>query len=409
MTDYAVRAMSLSKRFDLGKRVKSGVKERIVTRSNPMVQSVRQERIFWALKDATFDVERGTSFGIIGHNGSGKSTALKVLSGIYRPTEGVVEVNGRASSMLELGAGFHPDLTGRENIVLNGSILGLTRREIEAAMDDIIDFAGIEGFVDTPVKYYSSGMYVRLGFSVAVKVRPEILMVDEIIAVGDEEFQRKCFSYLHDLRRNGATIMIVSHSMEIIQDLCHNAVWLDHGRVRALGDSRTVVKQYINSVNQAEAGALGPTQMQTGAVRVGTGEVKITKVEFLDGAHAPGSLLIGDESGTIRLHYQADEPVDEASFGIDIYNDVGICIVASNSDSAGRVSIPPGRGHVDFVMPRVLLKQGDYELSTSVGGQRHFFDLLTRAFQFRVRDSHPAHGGVVRVEGSWSLSLEGRR
>ena len=409
MTDYAVRARGLSKRFDLGKRVKAGVKERVVTRRSRIVQTTQQDQIFWALKDATFDVERGTSFGIIGHNGSGKSTALKVLSGIYRPTEGFVEVNGRASSMLELGAGFHPDLTGRENIVLNGSILGLTRREIDASMEDIIDFAGIEGFIDTPVKYYSSGMYVRLGFSVAVKVRPEVLMVDEIIAVGDEEFQRKCFSYLHDLRRDGATIMIVSHSMSIIQDLCQEAVWLDHGRVRALGDSRTVVKEYIDSVNQAESDADRPADVQAGVRRVGTGEVKVTEVEFLDGSRTSGSLLIGDESGTIRMHYEAAEAVDDVTFGFGIYNDVGICVQASTSDVAGKVRVPSGRGHVDFVMPRVLLKQGDYELSTSVAGQRHFFDHLSRAFQFRVRDSRPADGGVVRVDGSWTFALEGQR
>ena len=213
MTDYAIRAENVSKRFRIGSRSKAGLKERLVQRRGRRPEALD----LWALRDATFSVERGDAMGIIGHNGSGKSTALKVLAGIYRPTSGRVEVNGRVAALLELGAGFHPELTGRENIVLNGTLLGLNRREIDAATEEIIDFSGIANFIDTPVKYYSSGMYVRLGFAIAVQVRPEILMIDEILAVGDEEFQRKCFDYLSSLRRDGATVLIDPMSLEYMK------------------------------------------------------------------------------------------------------------------------------------------------------------------------------------------------
>jgi lipopolysaccharide transport system ATP-binding protein len=214
VTGVAVSLESVSKRFWLAQERRTSLKERVVRGRAPSGKEL------WALKDASFEVPQGTTFGLIGHNGSGKSTALKVISGIYRPTSGEVTVNGKLSALLELGAGFHGDLSGRENIRLNGSILGMSRREIEAAMDEIIDFSGLEDFIDTPVKVYSSGMYVRLGFAIAVTVRPDVLAIDEIIAVGDEEFQRKCFDHLHSLRRNGTTILLVSHSLSVLEELC---------------------------------------------------------------------------------------------------------------------------------------------------------------------------------------------
>src|SRR5664279_764391 len=223
MTDPAVRVVGVSKKFTLHTERRNSVKERLVR------GRARTDGDFWALRDVSFEVPRGTTFGLIGHNGSGKSTMLKLLAGVHRPTSGSIITDGRISALLELGAGFHGELTGRENIFLNGSILGLSKRQIEQSMDKIIDFADIGDFIDAPVKVYSSGMYVRLGFSIAVTVEPEILIVDEIIAVGDEEFQRKCFDYLYELRRHGTTIVIVSHSLPIVADLCDNGAWLDHG------------------------------------------------------------------------------------------------------------------------------------------------------------------------------------
>ena len=246
MNDVAIAADGLSKRFLLHRERRTGLKERFV-RGKP---AAAQE--FWALRDASFVVPKGTTFGLIGQNGSGKSTTLKVLAGIYRPTSGTVEVNGRVSALLELGAGFHGELTGRENIRLNGAILGLNNRQITAAMDSIIDFAGIGHFIDEPVKVYSSGMFVRLGFAVAISLDPEILIVDEVIAVGDEEFQRKCFDYLFDLRRRGKTIVLVTHSLNFVRDLCDQAAWLEGGTVRQLGPARDVADAYVAAVDDRE-------------------------------------------------------------------------------------------------------------------------------------------------------------
>ena len=249
MADIAIDVDNLSKRFRLYSEKRNSIKERVVRRSGSRYSD------FWAVRDVSFQVERGTTFGLIGHNGSGKSTLLKMLAGIYRPTSGSIEAHGRISALLELGAGFHTELSGRENVYLNGAILGLSRKQIDDSMDEIVNFAGIGDFIDSPVKVYSSGMYVRLGFSIAVTTRPEILVVDEIIAVGDEEFQRKCFDYLYELRRQGTTIVIVSHSLSVVADLCDQGVWLDHGRMIASGDVRDVVDQYLQDVNEKEATA----------------------------------------------------------------------------------------------------------------------------------------------------------
>src|SRR5664280_107762 len=263
MTDFAIRAENLSKRFWLHTDRRTGLKERFIRGQAP------KGREFWALRDASFEIERGSTFGLLGQNGSGKSTTLKVLAGIYRPNGGRVIVNGRVSALLELGAGFHGELTGRENVRLNGAILGLSAKQIDAAMDRIIDFAAIGDFIDSPVKIYSSGMFVRLGFAIAVSLDPEILMVDEVIAVGDEEFQRKCFDHLFELRKRGTTIVLVTHSLGLIRDMCDQAAWLDHGEVRELGVAREVADRYIESVNDREVQAHHEVQPHQESAHVG--------------------------------------------------------------------------------------------------------------------------------------------
>ncbi len=336
MTDLAISAENLSKRFWLHRERRTGLKERVVRGRAPKAQE------FWALRDATFSVERGTTFGLIGENGSGKSTTLKVLAGIYRPTEGRVEVNGRVSALLELGAGFHGELTGRENIRLNGAILGLSGRQIDAAMDRIIDFAGIGDFIDSPVKIYSSGMFVRLGFAVAVSLDPEILMVDEVIAVGDEEFQRKCFDHLFELRKRGTTIVLVTHSLGLIRDLCDQAAWLDHGEVRELGAAREVADAYIASVNDrevhAEQGDPGATLSPNGAARLGSGEVRITSLEYLDADDDPTPVLLAGSACTIRMHFEARSLISQAVFGLGFLHESGANVAGPNS---GRVGSSP--------------------------------------------------------------------
>lgn len=208
---------------------------------------------FWALRDVSLRIPSGGMYGLIGHNGSGKSTLLKLVTGIYRPTSGSITTVGRIAALIELGAGFHPDMTGRENIRLNGAILGLTKKEIAAATDSIIEFSGLREFIDDPVKHYSSGMYVRLGFSVAVNVKPDVLLVDEVLAVGDEEFQRKCFDHLAALRKSGTTIVVVSHGLGQIESLCDEVTWLDHGQVAGSGPASRVVSAYLEKVNTDES------------------------------------------------------------------------------------------------------------------------------------------------------------
>ena len=245
MTVGSITVRGVSKKFRLERNRPSSLKEAVLR-----IGRGRDTDDFWVLRDIDLDIPAGSFFGLIGHNGSGKSTLLRLMAGIHRPTEGTIEATGRLSALLELGTGFHPDLTGRENVYLNGAMLGLTRKRMAASIDDIIDFSGIGDFIDEPVKIYSSGMYVRLGFAVAVNVEPEILLVDEVIAVGDEEFQRRCMSHMNRLRASGTTIVLVSHNTDLMIDLCDTVGWLDHGRLMTVGEPADVVAAYLAKVSE---------------------------------------------------------------------------------------------------------------------------------------------------------------
>ncbi len=246
MNTGSIHVRGVSKRFRLERNRPSSLKEALLRTGKK-----KDVDDFWALRDIDLDIEPGAFFGLIGHNGSGKSTLLRLMANIHAPTTGEIEATGRLSALLELGSGFHPDLTGRENVYLNGAMLGLSRRQMAESMDRIIEFSGIGEFIDEPVKIYSSGMYVRLGFAVAVNVDPEILLVDEVIAVGDEEFQRRCMDHMHQLRDKGTTIVLVSHNAGLMSRLCDRVGWLDHGRLLALGDATEVVDRYLAHVNSA--------------------------------------------------------------------------------------------------------------------------------------------------------------
>lgn len=246
MTVGAIRVDAVSKRFRLERNRPSSLKEAILRMGR-----TRDTDEFWGLQDINLEIASGSFFGLIGHNGSGKSTLLRLMAGIHRPTLGTVTATGRLAALLELGTGFHPDLTGRENVYLNGAMLGLTRRQMTVSMDEIIDFSGIGDFVDEPVKIYSSGMYVRLGFAVAVNVDPDILLIDEVMAVGDEEFQRKCLKHMDMLRANGTTVVLVSHSTDLMVE-CHEVGWLDHGRLVKVGAADDVVEAYLASVDMTD-------------------------------------------------------------------------------------------------------------------------------------------------------------
>ena len=392
MSDAAIRATALSKRFTVNRHRRSALKE-VATRGR-----APKGDEFWALRDATFEIRRGETYGIIGHNGSGKSTTLKVVSGIYRPTSGTVEVHGRLAALLELGAGFHPDLTGRENIFLNGAILGLSRAEVRAAFDAIVDFAGIGDFIDAPVKTYSSGMYVRLGFAIAINVRPDILVIDEVIAVGDEEFQRKCFDHLAALRREGATIVIVSHALSLIEEVCDSALWIDHGRVRATGGAGDVVRAYLGDVDAGEPARHGAS---TAARRIGSGAVVVEAVECVVGDLPPSGVLEHGRPGTVRLHYRAAQDVGAVVFGIGFFTEDGVGVAGPNSARNGAVDIPAGAGWVDFEMPAVLLAPGRYRVSTSVVAGAETCDFVERGFAVEVQGTETGEPGLVTHPGAF--------
>ena len=274
----AVELSGVGKRFLRQADRRNTLKERLVR------GRARNTQDFWAVKDINVQIPQGSVYGLIGHNGSGKSTLLKLITGIYRPSEGQITTDGRVAALIELGAGFHPDMTGRENIRLNGSILGLSKSEVSDAMETIIDFSGLRDFIDDPVKHYSSGMYVRLGFSVAVHMKPDVLLVDEVLAVGDEEFQRKCFDHLYTLRREGRTIVVVSHGLGQLEGLCDEVAWLDHGTVQEIGPATEVIGSYLRKVNAEEASAradIATTRDET-TMRAGSGVIRSRAVRLVD-------------------------------------------------------------------------------------------------------------------------------
>lgn len=275
---FAVELDGVGKRFLRHADRRNTLKERLVR------GRARNTQDFWAVKDVNVQIPKGSVYGLIGHNGSGKSTLLKLITGIYRPSEGQITTDGRVAALIELGAGFHPDMTGRENIRLNGSILGLSKSEVSDAMETIIDFSGLRDFIDDPVKHYSSGMYVRLGFSVAVHMKPDVLLVDEVLAVGDEEFQRKCFDHLYTLRREGRTIVVVSHGLGQLEGLCDEVAWLDHGTVQEIGPATDVIGSYLRKVNAEEASArahIATTRDET-TMRAGSGVIRSRAVRLVD-------------------------------------------------------------------------------------------------------------------------------
>jgi lipopolysaccharide transport system ATP-binding protein len=408
VSEPAIVVSHLSKSFKMHQERRNSIKELFV-------RGAGHSTLFAALHDVSFDIPRGTTFGLVGANGSGKSTLLKMLAGVYRPTAGTVKVNGQVSALLELGAGFHGELTGRENVYLNGAILGMSRKQIDAAMDQIIDFAGIEEFIDAPVKVYSSGMYVRLGFSIAVTVDPEILIVDEIIAVGDEEFQRKCFDHLFDLRKKGTTIVLVSHSLGLVGDLCDGAVWLDKGEMRAMGKARDVIDDYLAAVNAKEAakdateGADGEADAYAGTrPRLGSGEIRVTGLEFLDGAGTAGPSMTTGEPCTIRLHFHADRDVPAATFGLAFVHESGVTVAGPNSMQSGsQFRVERGEGHVDFCSDAVPLQPGTFSVTTAVVDHGHTYDYLDRRYELRVRsNTASSEGGLSRWVGTWAVSAD---
>ncbi len=365
---------------------------------------------FWVLRDVSFELEKGETVGFIGANGAGKSTLLKLIAGILEPTSGHIQTSGRIGALLELGAGFHPDLSGRENIYLNGSILGISRDEIEAKFDEIVAFSELEEFIDVPVKHYSSGMYVRLGFSVAVNMEPEILLVDEVLAVGDVSFQQKCMERILDLRRRGVTIVLVSHGLETVQRLCDEAIWLEDGRIEAQGDAIDVVMAYTAAMakNRARREQDQESGAEAGNVRRwGNGKVRITGIELYNAQGEADTTFATDETMEIRLHYQARERVEAPVFGLGIHHQNGVHICGPNTQQLG-LEIPAveGEGVVRYRIPKLSLLAGSYLISLSAHDQLavEFYDYHDRLYPFTVYRGHSRERyGLVTLQGEWSF------
>jgi ABC-type polysaccharide/polyol phosphate transport system ATPase subunit len=376
---------------------------------------------FWALRDVSFEIPEGSMFALVGHNGSGKSTLLRCIAGIYRPTSGRVAVDGRISTLLELGAGFHPDLTGRENVYMNATILGMSHKQIDAVFDEIVAFAGIGDFIDSPVKIYSSGMYIRLGFSVAVHVDPEILIVDEVIAVGDAEFQRKCFDHLYGLRKKGVTIVVVTHGLDTVESMCDGAAWLDHGELQLVGTGPEVAAAYMARVNAEErrerdeiaeaAAEEARTGQVDGAATAKVEDVTISGVELLDTSGSVVGAGVHGEPLVIRIRYDAIRPVEGAVFGIALHSTSNVHVTGTNT-RIGEYRTPriEGPGHIDFRIDSLPLTSGDYELTVAISDEfvQHNFDRREREWRVPVR-----HGGrmepegLVDLAGTWQLGGTG--
>ena len=393
--------------------------------SRTLLRDLRANEGFEALKGVSFNVETGRTVGIIGRNGSGKSTLLKLIAGIGKPTMGKVRVNGRISALIELGAGFHPEISGRENIFINGMMLGLSRREIASQLDAIVAFAELEDFIDAPVKTYSSGMYMRLGFSVAIHVDPDILLVDEVLAVGDEAFTHKCLDKFSEFRRRGKTIVLVTHSLDLIERLCDEAIWLDQGLVKAQGNPRRVVDAYRLDVARVEdqqliAAKKSPltvtddtpeddveheTEDEAGPGRWGSREVEILDVQLLGRDGQIQKVFETGDQMEIRLRVRPSYPITDFAFGIGIFNAEGVSCYGTNTQIEGvKLGELHSEADVSFIINSLDLVAGTYMLDVAVHRQNGApYDYHHHLYTCRVT-SQVNDVGIFRPRHRWSFA-----
>jgi ABC-type polysaccharide/polyol phosphate transport system ATPase subunit len=355
----------------------------------------------WALRDISLAIPKGGTFGLIGENGSGKSTLLKCMARILRPDGGVIHAAGKISALLELGAGFHPELSGRENVYLNGSILGLSKRQLTQRFDEIVSFAGLEDFIDSPVKNYSSGMYVRLGFSVAINVDPDILLIDEILAVGDAEFQRRCTEKFAELKASGKTIVIVTHALSTVRNLCDEVALLEHGRLRAVGPPNQVCDQYLGDVFTEEDDAA------TAVVTSGGG---VDRIEFLADGTRVDQLRTGSPI-TIRLHYSTAAPVRTPVFVVSVQTLDGAVVTRPTTATAnlglGPITSP---GFIDLRIDRLPVLPGVYDIGASLTDGVGPSDAAQSQRVQRVTiegGANTEEHGVVSLDATWRASTIG--
>ncbi len=378
---HSIEISHIAKRYRLGASEQAiQLREQLLQLfKRPFNRASDEKDWIWALRDISFNAGSGEVIGIIGRNGAGKSTLLKILSRITHPTSGSVKVRGRVASLLEVGTGFHEELTGRENIYLNGSILGMRRREIDQRFDAIVEFSGIEQFLDTPIKRYSSGMRLRLGFAVAAHLEPDVLVVDEVLAVGDAAFQKKCITAMEGLRSGGRTVLFVSHNMAAVENLCSRGIWIDGGKVRMDTDARAVIKEYLATY----AGEVAASSELIFDSRVGTGDVRFTKLEYFAADGTPISVMRSGEPLTLRMHFRVEKQVRHVSFGLRMFTDMGTLITDTSTwhNGISVSSVMPGEGYVDLSFDSMNLVAGRYGLSLWVSSQ----------------DGSPVYDGDVRA------------
>jgi len=410
--DLAVSARGLSKSYLISHNSNrpTTLREAIVERAkHPFGVNGQKRETFWALSDVDFDIRQGESVGIIGRNGAGKSTLLKILSRITYPTRGVVDIYGRVASLLEVGTGFHGELTGRENIALNGSILGMSRREIKDKFDEIVAFAEVENFLDTPVKRYSSGMYVRLAFAVAAHLEPEILIIDEVLAVGDAKFQKKCLAKLDDVKREGRTVLVVSHQMQVIHATCKRAILLERGRIKKIGDTAHVVATYL--------GSSGEHADLRHFNQAGTGEAKFLELRVTTDSSTRPSEVIRGEILRIELSVLVKKELPESNVSMALRDSTGLelfshCWADQYTDLP---TLPPGMHLITLEVPTRYLRPGPYWLTLCAGRNEADVVAEVRGIELPPVVLEPTANlvlesrrwGVIYVECKWSHQYDG--
>jgi ABC-type polysaccharide/polyol phosphate transport system ATPase subunit len=436
--NHAIEAVNVTKVYRKYARKKQFATLKSALLSGSLVSELQPDETFEALRGVSFSVPKGCTYGVIGRNGSGKSTLLKCVAGITRPTTGSVVVDGRISALIELGAGFHPEISGRENVFINGIMLGLSKKEIQKRFDEIVEFAELKDFIDAPVKTYSSGMYMRLGFAVAIHVDPDVLLVDEVLAVGDQGFTVKCLDKFAEFRRRNKTILLVTHSLDLVEKFCDQALWLDKGRNHGEGDPKLTVTAYIMDVEQAEEQLLAKEEavrvaqaeapvardedspqphnpVETGEApanmfaategRWGTREIEITGVTIVAADGTPAHVFHTGDPLTVKIGFRAHQPTRDFVFGMGIFNADGLCCYGTNTNidelEPDRLS---GAGEVRFVVDRLDLVEGTYKFDVAVHKLDGFpYDYHRQLYTIRVK-SRQKDVGIYRPPHRWEVT-----
>ena len=400
MTTSAISVSSLSKNFRLYHERNRYIKAALLRGRRAKYEE------FWALKDVTFEVAHGATLGIIGSNGSGKTTMLKCLTGIYTPEKGAIKINGKLAALLELGAGFHPELTGAENIFLNGSILGMSKRDVQNKFTSIVEFAGLEKFIDTPVKNFSSGMVVRLGFSIASHVEPEILLIDEILSVGDQDFQRKSSEKIEEFRREGRTIVVVSHSLGLVQQLCKEVIWLDKGQIRQSGPAAEVIAAYTGGSYQPQT-----ERDESSRNRWGTGDARINSIELLNHDGTVAQVIESNTGAQIRFQISAHTRIESPILRVQITRLNGDVVWATSTQrGTNTMRVLDGPATATLNIESTKLLEGTYFVSAAITDSTGTpeFDHCENWLRFNVHKTNVFDEGIVAINSTWSLERHHR-